>query len=488
MSQTRPTPSAGKRRTPRLACAGAAALITGLALTGGGARRVPDFAGEIALFPNTPERVCIRQHAGGASAPRGVRTDLGPGEIGFAHAPARDRLVADARYDALTLPFALELEQTAVIEAFPARDTLSIDAPGGVAQVPAVPGQTIMLPSGPAYVRGVRPWQGLIRAPDGPPMAVAALQHEDASWGEGVFVAAGKWTAADGATRLHLAWHASRHEAEDAARAGLDSLNAARWGIQHGGATTWFTSFERGAGMDLPGGGRVVLLDRRDTPEPAVYVGLVQGGNKEAGWFPVNKPGPIGRIRFEDPSRCAQVYVLHAWTDGMAIVCAYREGKRVDCRAVETWQQADFSGDAPALRLEQLLSAAAPVARDDSPLYEAVLDAPEGMVRIRQGEAVRRGSASIVYQREAPPPRLAYHVRVLSGNDASGHKHILAPGGAFTQAGWRFTQKPGGGASCAVLEAQHRRRRPLWLVGGAFIAAAGAVCLAAALRGRKIQS
>src|SRR5690606_17309849 len=77
----------------------------------------------------------------------------------------------DQNYDGVNLPFALRLEDVEVLEEKPARQILQIDGFGEKREETITSGTGITLENDTLEVLSVTPWEGLVRVPQGEPMA-----------------------------------------------------------------------------------------------------------------------------------------------------------------------------------------------------------------------------------------------------------------------------------------------------------------------------
>ena len=135
---------------------------------------------------------------------------------------------------------------------------------------------------------------------------------------------------------------------------------------------------------------------------PAILVQVVHKGETTRQWVRANEYARDSLIRFDDPSVRPHAFVLCSWQEGRALAAAYRNGESLGVAPLEAGQPWSPDGAAYALRLDQALASAVPVNAEDSPLWEAVLDA-DGRAGGGDGDTISRQTISRVSQCQLVP-------------------------------------------------------------------------------------
>jgi len=443
-----------------LTAVGLAALLTAIST---GYRYVQAFSGELCIAVGQGERVVIRPATDGPFPLAGALRNAAPRDIPFDDPATAAKLRKDQQYDAFVLPFSVRATEVQVIQWPKPRDRLSILTPGTADTVDITEGATIAIAGTTYEVVAVRPWSGLLRDRQGPPMAAVALRRAVEAWTEDVFLFTETWRRVEPGIGIWFRWFESQAASDVALEGGLPGLESARWGVVDGSAMHWFASFVPGTGATLSDGTRIALVQvdehrRTDAGEaPAIAVRVEGEGGARTIWAGANVRDADARVRFEYAARLETVFLINAWREGTALAAAYQGGAfcgRHVLRTGESWRPEGLPYE---LRLDGALEAAVPVQREDSPLYEAVLRDGDRLLRCRQGEAVRDGDALIEYVRAAPPPVVRCELLALAPGEDEGTGFSLGPDDSFTCWGWQFELgSPGSDPlHTVVLRAQH---------------------------------
>lgn len=482
-------PGNGNMKRRRIRIIAAALVAAGLALAGVGEayRRTGGFIGEICVERGAVERIVVRRSEKRPfPAPMGVHWDVSGPDVPCCGEALREHLDAKTAYDVAPLPFVLRLDAVTVLDRPGARDTLAVAEPESKTTQAVRAGSQFSVGGTTVEVLDIRKWSGLIRTQEGTPMAAVSLGSPEGDWTEPIFLASSDWQWIEPDLALHLSWYDTEQAARETRAKGIGALGAARWGIVDGGRVSWFSSFAPGEGMDRADGTSVILLDREDAhafpsgPGPAIRVGFIQGEQKRARWVPVNERNDDADVRFEDPALRPAVLVFLAWRDGFALLDAYSNGKSLGTYPMNEGDTCHPEGLPYSLKLDQVMSAAVPVALADSPLYEILLRTPAGELRLRQGESIEFGDARFEFQHEVPPPRVRYVLAALSETSQVLRRWTLDPGDVVQWRGWSFRQgqETHEAADQAILQAERVSGISLML-SGAGTAACGILLLLA---------
>jgi hypothetical protein len=268
------------------------------------------------------------------------------------------------------------------------------------------PGDEVSIDGKPFKIAGMDKWSGLMRNPQGVPMAAVVLTGDAAAAPTAILLASDIWRLTPGGAAVCFKWHPSEAEARQAAAAPPPGLESARWGVIDRGAVNWFGSFTPGAGAVLSSGEEVALVSF-DEKKTAVAVEIKQGTEKRAVWVRANEVVDGIPVRFEYPGLAKYVFILHAWEDGKAIVAEYGNGQPVAQKELLQRHWLYRESSEVNLRLDDVFSAAVAVTESESTLWAAVLKAESGdEIVLREGEARRFGDSLVEYgrltQRPAP--------------------------------------------------------------------------------------
>lgn len=436
-------------------------------LVGGGYFYASVYAHEglLVVARGKAERTVVAPGGGGGIA--GMLQPAMPPELVRADNPrALERaLDKDEVYTATQLPFAVTLEDVEVLGTRPERQVIEIRKQRAVHEEAAAPGAVVPWDGGEdakATVREVRPWVGLLRTPNGSPMAALSLRKAEEPWTRGVFLAEGAWRTVEPDTGMLLRWWRTEEEAKTRFPETLGPLFGARWGTVDGGVVNWFASLAPGTGAVLSDDTEVTLLAMEENHEgaPGILVSLKpKKGEERRVWY--HAGAADGAIRLELPGRHARHLMLNAWRDGAAYVAVYEGGKQSSVRLLMDGEEIPAAeGPGFALRLDAVMRAGTPsTAAKEREVLEAVLDTPHGELSLREGAMhARKDGAQVRFRRLAQPPIVRYAISM-----GSGQKTVLGLGDTVRQGNWiiGFTRETAVPEQIAVLDA----RRTAWTPG-----------------------
>ncbi len=432
------------------------------------------FRGEICIGLGKSERFAVTKAQEGVGlsfldVKRDFRSETAPA-IPFESPGTSVKLLGNGRYDAVRLPFSIRLKQAHVLREEQPHNLVKIsgdiktDAAGaGLERSIDLQEHGEIEVNGEKYqLKTVRKWSGLFRYASGEPLAALSLRGPGQAWTENVFVSANAWRRVEPKIGLYCSWSPSEAAAHDALAAGLPGIEAARWGVVEGVTVNWLESFLSGAGAELRNGGSVTLLRLDESgPEPFVEVQFLEGGQRSVERADANRRDANARVRFEYFPRLETVILLSAFDDDRAVFAAYHNRQPCGQRTLsagETWSPEGFPFE---IRFDQALRTALPVSAEDSTVYEAVLQGPSGDLRLRQGEAVRRGDVLLEFSRKADPPQVRYDFTASDEDTHFDRAFSLGPGEHVRLRDWRFSQGPPAPdpTHAAVLDVEHS---PVW--------------------------
>ena len=330
-----------------------------------------------------------------------------------------------------------------MLSRFDPTDTLTVIAPEETRTRTIVAGDRFEVEGASIEVASIRNWSGLLRMPQGRPMANVALERGEEEPAEGLILSADAWTPAGDDMVLLLRWFESEQVAREALGSGLKDLRAARWGVVEGDSVHWFESFAPGSGVDLSDGASVTLLraGARFVESvgrlPALLVCIERDGERDERWVLVNRGAEGDLVLFEDLARREWVVLLAAWRDGLALVRAVHNGQPEAIQVIDEGRACALGAAGRALRLDQVMGTAAVVFPGDSTAFEAVLDAPDRTLRVREGEAVRYGDTRLTFDRDERPAVVRYTFSRAAPGPERPFAFSLDAGQSVHYEGWR---------------------------------------------------
>lgn len=433
--------------------------------------------GVLVLGPGKAERT-VAAPAGSGALARMMQPALPPELLEANNPRVYERaLDKNEHFTTARLPFAVTLEAVEVLEQPPARLVLERQdkALGPRLEIAAEPGAEVPWGAGHARLREVRPWLGLLRTPNGAPMAAVSLRRGEEAWTRGVFLADGLWRDVEGETGLLLRWWSNEKDARERFPDPLGPLFGARWGAAHGDTLQWFDSLAPGTGATLPDDTEVTLIRAETDHEgaPAILVSRKpKSGPEEQTWHRADDAE--GPIRLELPGRFQRHVLLNAWRDGGAFAAVYTEGKRGPVRALKEGEAIpEAEGPGFSLRLDSAMRTGTPSTAAEGPaVMEAVLETPAGELALREGGMLAlEDGAQIRFRKVTPPPRVRYTLTI--GGEDGPRTETLELGQRLHIGNWRlrYMRPTNTHAQIAVLEARRTAFTPGSLMGMLLLAA-----------------
>lgn len=403
--------------------------------------RAQSFDGVIVVEQGSVERWAVQPAASGgffSTAHRNMSTEL----IGFENPRAAIRVLGRTElFDAAPLPFRLRLQSVDVLERYPDMHTLEIWTPDDRRVIEAAPGAEFDIPEGAIVIAETAPWTGLVRDGRGRSLAALTAQSNDGTWTPPIFVGTDQVMRPWPGLALSLHWFDSEDTARDALPDALPELPAARWGVADNGRVHWFETLFPGAGVTTTDGVEYVLLEviGEPTAPDAIVVGRREGDEAARITVDAGDMSPDGLIRFE-AWRDAVIVLLHAWRDGAAAARYYmrEDGVAGDIVVMDEGDVLEIPGPEPPLRirLEQLMRTAVAVTGEEGDVTGLVVDTPDGVRRLREGQSIQLDETRLRYRRQPRPPSVRYTLHALF--DEETVEFTLAPGKCRRIGAWRF--------------------------------------------------
>jgi len=397
--------------------------------------RLQAFTGVVFLQKGAAEHLAFRIAQGGLGigvAQRGVMPEL----LLLDNPRVVQALRADQRYDALVLPYALQLDGVEIIHEPAPRHWLHVSGPETEQRIAVETGDTVSLGMETAEITGIGPWEGLVNSPSGRPMAALTVRGDDAEESSTLFLEAGPWYVLRPDLALHFQWHATERELQEALAAPDDPGEGARWGVRDGKAVQWFENFTIGTGTRLRNGTRIVLVE---TSESLDWVTLRVTGEDGDHTVKVaaNEVNSTAPFIFENPAAAAQRVALHAWREDQ-VVCRLRvHGQPRTDTAIVPGATSPILPGGPVLHLKQCLAKAVAVPGGQ---INAVFMRAQGATRsLREGLAETVGDFRIRYEREQLPPDARYEISVLDSTGAMLQPIVLEKGKRRRVGAWVFS-------------------------------------------------
>ncbi len=220
-------------------------------------------------------------------------------------------------------------------------------------------------------------------------------------------------------------------------RAGMSPLPQARWGVVDGSEVNWIGSLLPGSGVELNDGTSVTLMAvTKEEPggAPCVAVDIVRGGKTERRKVQVDEADPL--IRFEDPAHHSRIFAVYGWAQSRAEVLYLESGAPVATGSIDAgfdWRPAP---DGPAIRLDNVLDAAAYAAPGDSALYEAIVRIPGRTIAVCERNAYFLGEARLDFLVDVVPAEFDYALNVT--RDGQRQALVLRSGQTTSLDGWKM--------------------------------------------------
>jgi hypothetical protein len=418
--------------------------------------RIQRFDGMVLVVKGSAEGIAVCPARDSFSLAAGER-NLPAEIIHFDNPQPFRRFLGDQEmFDAVRMPFRLQLDAIDVLEERPPREIIEVLGKHPVVSCEARAGVQIPVEGPALQVKEIRPWVGLLRNPQGRPMTALSIRKAGSeSWTGPIFLDAGSWRFVEPGIALRLGWFRSEAEARKSLPQNLDALQGARWGVVDGKKFHGFQSFSPGTGVTLDDGTEVTLLKHdpehpgEHGPAPAILVELKRTEGVENLWAPVNTHEPNATIRYVDPARANTVVTANAWRDGTALLAAFQDrlafGNRLLAEG-EVWrpmiENPGGAGFPYEIRLDQAMAAALPILPGGDPVWEALVTAPGEEIRLREGEAVTWKDLRLRYRRMPTPPRVRQHFTVTPRSGGKPWTFDLGPGKSRRVGDWRFSQIP----------------------------------------------
>lgn len=406
-------------------------IYLGILFLGAGAAfySLQSFSGTIFLLPGAGESLVFRPAEDGLRlgvSQRGVARDL----LLFDNPRSVEALRADQNYDGLILPFALRLDKVEVVKENAPRQLLYIEGPGEARQEALAPGTQVTLGDTVLDVASLGPWEGLVRDPQGEPMAMIDVPGATGDAGRPVFLGSGQISIVRPDLAVCFLWHDSEADARKAFVPSLEAVAGARWGVREGAAIQWFENFIPGTGAVLRDGTRVTLESAART-EGFITLQVERSAGRELKRVAANDSNAASPFIYEDPAGTGRVLYLHAWREDSALgrLLARGEGPR-------EIEMAIGSSGAPVV-LRQIMAQA--LAAPGGKIHAAHVRIGDRELDLREGLAETAGDYRLRYQVEPVPPDARYHITALDGKGAAVEAGALEAAGSMRCGAWVFT-------------------------------------------------
>ncbi|MFA6242429.1 MAG: hypothetical protein WC655_15950 [Candidatus Hydrogenedentales bacterium] len=349
-----------------------------------------------------------------------------------------DRRISNANcYDVAELPFRVGLTKATLVEQPEVKGRLSVTYRNFLRDYDAEPGTKIRVGQVEGEILEIRPWAGLVVAPGGPAMARLSWSDPAGEWKSGIVLSDDTWQALDAQTAVYFAWRSSAAEAVASAQAGETQLPQARWGVVDGQEVSWIGSLLPGSGLELSDGTTVTLLEAPEEQAgsaTSIQVEIVHDGKTERRAVSADEADPL--IRFEDPASHPRLFVVYGWADNRAEARYLERGLPHTTAALDggfDWRPAP---NGPALRLDQVMQAAAYAEPGMSSSYEAVVRVAERTLSVREKERYYLGEACVEFEADVTPPVHDYALTIIR----EGFREAVAvrSGEILSRNGWKL--------------------------------------------------
>lgn len=336
-----------------------------------------------------------------------VYTDL-DAEALAALLPVQSRGVLDRneRYDAVQLPFEIEVESIFARDEDIVQQEMVVTRDGESAVSAVNVGDVVRLGADVLQVADVRPWTGLYPKAGSGPMAQIAIKLPEIPWVENIFLNNDGWTRFEPDGAAKLVWCDSAEDAGDRIAEPIGPMDGAMWGVVDGDVTHRISGIEPGSGLQTSDGTDYTLIDYRpptDSEPAAIAVNVAKVGEESVEVVTANVDSPDGPIRFSMPTAHTHCYVVYAWMTRAGASCIFSDvNNGTSVSAVESKVVPAPDTDL-SVRLDRALPEAIAILPEESTVTEAIVAGAESVIRLRHAEPRTYGDFQIEFRRSIVP-------------------------------------------------------------------------------------
>ena len=386
---------------------------------------------------------------------------------------SRGKLESGERYDAIALPFEIEVEDIYTAEEDIAQNRVAVTHQGETTESEIAEGDALRLGINVFQIAEVRRWSGLFAHRSGEPMASIGFRVGEGLWNENVFLSTERWTYFEPDAAAKLVWCTSAEEAASLSK-DSDSNHGTRWTVREGETLHSFEGTSPGNGIELKDGTEYTLADFRpeSSSEPAAIAVHIKTGEEErVEVVEVNGESEDSVIAFEMPAARTNAFIVYAWIEQSGasyIVQDLRSDEMVSGVRGEIIPvpKRDYM-----IRLDDALPNAIPIFQQDSTVSEAILTDGKTVLRLRHAQPVQFGDYALEFRRtivrEDTDLLLVAHHR-----DAPSVTTFRLPIDATMRImGWRLTVLPNPAPELDVflLHAEYNPGIPLYAWAGVWM-------------------
>lgn len=406
------------------------------------------FSGILPLDVGREERYAVSSGPIGVQ-PRAIGTItqfLSKDEVLSLNSSMFDRIASERCFVAAQLPFSIALNTITEVEPPKAAGRLTVKYRKTLRVCEARAGTPIRVGPDEGEVVEVRPWSGIVPVPGASPMLQFSWSDSSGKWSSGMVMSDEGWQPLDADTAVYFAWRTSLDAAKASVAAGKSQLPQPRWGVAGEDEVNWIGSLLPGSGIELNDGTSVTLLEAATDGADGgsrIVVEIDRGGAAERRTIRADTEDPI--VRFENPASFRHVFAVYGWAPGRAEARYFEPGSPIATANLEVGYDWRPLPEAPSIRLDQVLDAAAYAAPGESSQYEAVVRIAGRTVAVKEGSNYSLGEASLGFEAEVAPGLLEYDLAI--SQDGQRRKELLLSGRSVFIDGWRLKSIPHRGGS-----------------------------------------
>lgn len=386
---------------------------------------------------------------------------------------SRDKLDAADRFDAVALPFELEVEAIYTEEQNIAIQQLAVTYQGTESVSEMAEGDEVRLGLETFKLKEIRRWSGLYPHPSGVEMAQLAIDTGGEKWIENIFLTSEGWSFFEPNGAARLVWCRS---AEDAGRRSVEPLTreiGARWSVRDGDVTHRFDEIVPGTGIETSDGTEYTLIDYREATEEetaAIAISVKKDGDESVSVVEANIHSENERLQFDLPSARTYGFLVYVWLEQSGTSCIVRDLKTGTTTSGMQGDSIPVASQDYNVRVDSALPSAVPVLHDESTVSEAVLTSGRKTLRLRHGQPYIYRDYAIEFRRTIVKPETDLLLIAHHRDAASVTTFRLPFDSTMNIMGWILTLLPSPTPDIDVflIRAQYQPGLPLlaWIGSG----------------------
>ncbi len=262
---------------------------------------------------------------------------------------------------------------------------IEVETPSGVERH-RLDGETLVMTDDHVFhVSLPTPFYGLVRVPQGDPMAMLTV-WVDGGTPSRIRLHSGALVQSPfgDAYSIRFLWYET--EADAFKSADSPAIDSARWGVVDGGRIQWMNSFLPGTGLEREDGVVVSLLEVKDDGAEGlrIHVGFEDGDDRWSTWY--SSTGGDAEVRVENPGKNGLRVDVVAWSEDSAIATAFWNGELVGKTSLQIGERWGIPNLSTSIRLDTILRSASPGEAEGTEILGILLRTPTRELLLREGE------------------------------------------------------------------------------------------------------